>query len=154
MRCLFLEDRWCSDYTLKECLQLFALALEPLAVAARCFMQRLQGENGHPLLEDTCVMRRPRLLGEMLSLLQQCNLDISNSDEWRWRWGREGCFSVKSAYQVLTDGGMCFSLLRQIWQPKSLLKVEVLIWRIAHGRLLTCDRLSTLMEGIPTLFCL
>ncbi|MQL99140.1 hypothetical protein Taro_031859 [Colocasia esculenta] len=43
-------------------------------------------------------------------------------DSWVWRWERGDKFSVRSTYQVLSDGGLCYPWFSQVWTPKSPLK--------------------------------
>ncbi|MQL88738.1 hypothetical protein Taro_021305 [Colocasia esculenta] len=45
---------------------------------------------------------------------------------------------------------MCQHLGSCIWKVDSPLKVKVLIWRVSHGRLPTCDRLAAFVQHIQT----
>ncbi|MQL79658.1 hypothetical protein Taro_012087 [Colocasia esculenta] len=55
-------------------------------------------------------------------------------------WEKEGSFSIRSAYHIISDGGVHRNFHDHIWRPKSPLKVKFLAWRISHGRLPTRDR--------------
>ncbi|MQL94019.1 hypothetical protein Taro_026667 [Colocasia esculenta] len=66
-------------------------------------------------------------------------------------WEKEGAFSIRSACNIISDGGACHSLHDHIWRPKSPLKGKLLAWRISHGSLQTRDRLSHFLPDIqPT----
>ncbi|MQM17507.1 hypothetical protein Taro_050477 [Colocasia esculenta] len=54
-------------------------------------------------------MEETTLLQEMFGLLTQFRLTANTADRWTWRWEKSGCFSVKSAYHMLIDGG---------WNPR------------------------------------
>ncbi|MQM07528.1 hypothetical protein Taro_040364 [Colocasia esculenta] len=67
-----------------------------------------------------------------------------------WRWDRNVCFSFKSAYDIISDGGTRFSDVKAVCSARSPLKIKVLMWRIAHGRLPTCDKLQRFLNNIST----
>lgn len=85
---------------------------------------------------------------EDLPALLPLHLQLDSKDEWVWKWEEDIAYNVRFAYGVISDGGVRRSLHDQVWRPKSLLKVKLLVWRIFHGRLSTWDRLHRLLSDI------
>ncbi|MQM03168.1 hypothetical protein Taro_035941, partial [Colocasia esculenta] len=72
-----------------------------------------------------------------------------SEDGWVWWWEKAGLFSVRPAYRCITDGGLRHSFRQQVWSSRSPL--NVLIWRISHGRLPIRDRLRRfILDMQPT----
>ncbi len=67
---------------------------------------------------------------------------LSNTqDEIRWRWTKTECFSVKSLYAFLQDGGVSDGCSTHLWRTRGPLKVKVFGWLLLKRRLLTKDNL-------------
>ncbi|MQL87712.1 hypothetical protein Taro_020264, partial [Colocasia esculenta] len=47
---------------------------------------------------------------------------IDRQDRRVWKWEKGGSLLVRSAYHIISDGGVCHSLHNHVWRPKSPLK--------------------------------
>jgi hypothetical protein len=70
----------------------------------------------------------------LLQLLNQVRLTQEN-DSPRWKWLKNGKFTVKSVYKHVCRNGMDRSF-RHLWKSKIPLKIKVWLWLIWHNPLL------------------
>ncbi|XP_065625195.1 uncharacterized protein LOC136065634 [Quercus suber] len=66
-------------------------------------------------------------------------------DSWTWTKSKNGLFSVKSCYRLITKGGNVVdsvSLTRKIWKASIHERLKMHIWRITFNLLPTKDKLS------------
>jgi len=83
------------------------------------------------------------LLGDLISLLQNVNLQVNNIDRWRWALESTNNYSVRSAYKFLTLQPPLVSSVDalSLWHKDVPLKVVLFGWRILRDRLSTKDNL-------------
>ena len=85
------------------------------------------------------------LVDECRSLLANVTLQVTNSDEWRWRLDNSGKYSVCSVYDLLALGGITNvdEASSMVWHRQVPLKVSILAWRLLHNRLPTKSNLAS-----------
>jgi len=83
------------------------------------------------------------LLGDLISLLQNVNLQVNNIDRWRWALESTNTFSVRNAYKFLTLQPPLVSSVDalSLWHKDVPLKVVLFRWRMLRDRLSTKDNL-------------
>ena len=83
------------------------------------------------------------LLGDLILLLQNVNLQVDNVDRWRWALESTNTFSVRSAYKYLTLQPPLVSSVDalSLWHKDVPLKVVLFGWRLLRDRLPTKDNL-------------
>ncbi|MQL89232.1 hypothetical protein Taro_021802 [Colocasia esculenta] len=67
---------------------------------------------------------------QLLTSPLQISVDASAIDSWRCRWDSSGRFSVRSAYSIMSDGGLCQLAAPYVWNTKSPLKVKVIHYEL------------------------
>ncbi len=77
---------------------------------------------------------------ELKELLERVRIGQGN-DGVVWRWDAKGFFTVKSAYAVLSDGGLRDHCSNHLWSLRLPTKVHILVWLVLKKRLLTTDNL-------------
>jgi hypothetical protein len=63
------------------------------------------------------------------------------SDKIIWKWDKKGKFTVKSIYNMLTEGDSGI-YLRQIWKGKIPPKIKYFMWLLSNGVILTKDNMK------------
>jgi hypothetical protein len=63
-----------------------------------------------------------------------------DKDTPRWKWSKNGKFTVKSVYKHLCKNGMDRSF-KHLWKSKIPLKIKVWLWLIWHNAIATRDNL-------------
>ena len=83
------------------------------------------------------------LLGDLMLLLQNVNLQVDTVDRWRWALESTRTFSVRSAYKFLTLQPPVVSSADalSLWHKDVPLKVVLFGWRLIRDRLPTKDNL-------------
>ena len=83
-------------------------------------------------------------LSVLLVLLERVNLNSARADTRSWNLETSGFFSSKSFYKFLIDNSSdpAFLPASLIWKSKVPLKIKILGWLVAHGRVNTCDLLQ------------
>ncbi|XP_024630811.1 uncharacterized protein [Medicago truncatula] len=77
------------------------------------------------------------MVGECSLLLSNVVLQVSISDRWRWCHDISGCYSVRTAYNVLTSDVSSIDIAASdlIWHRHVPLKVYILAWCLLCNRL-------------------
>jgi len=83
------------------------------------------------------------LLGDLILLLQNVNLQVDNADRWRWALESTHTFSVRSVYKYLTHQPPLVSSVdaSSLWHKDVPLKVVLFGWRLLRDRLPSKDNL-------------
>ncbi|KAF5188218.1 Reverse transcriptase zinc-binding domain, partial [Thalictrum thalictroides] len=73
------------------------------------------------------------------------------ADQWIWKWGKQGRFTVSSLYDQLTKpaigvNGQPRFISNLAWKVPIMLKVKFFIWCMLHGKVPTRDKL--IQKGI------
>ncbi len=91
-----------------------------------------------------------RMEEELTSILDTGNICQETQDRLVWREDPKGAFSVKSAYQILTQQTAYVpvdSIYRALWQAKVMPKALITAWRVILDRLPTTANL--IRRGVP-----
>ncbi|WVZ63805.1 hypothetical protein U9M48_013410 [Paspalum notatum var. saurae] len=80
-------------------------------------------------------------------LLEGVELQPDTPDTPIWRPSSSGCYSSKSAYEVMFIGTIKFSPWKQIWKTWAPAKCSFFIWLVINNRCWTADRLAK--RGLP-----
>ena len=91
-----------------------------------------------------------RMEEELMSILDTGNICQETQDRLVWRGDPKGAFSVKSAYQILTQQTAYVpmdSIYRALWQAKAMPKALITAWRVILDRLPTTANL--IRRGVP-----
>jgi hypothetical protein len=75
----------------------------------------------------------------LLQLMNQTNLSQENNSP-RWKWSKNGSFTVKSMYKQICGNGRDRSF-RHLWKSKIPLKIKIWLWLIWHNAIATKDNL-------------
>ncbi|GAU10877.1 hypothetical protein TSUD_425420, partial [Trifolium subterraneum] len=94
---------------------------------------------------EAWVWRQPlraweeEMLGECQTLLLTVSLQDQFSDRWQWRPDLDRGYTVRGAYQLLTDQDVAPLDVAAglIWHSQVPLKVSILAWRLLRDRLPT-----------------
>ncbi|MQL87858.1 hypothetical protein Taro_020411 [Colocasia esculenta] len=152
---LFWRDKWCGDFTMEEAFpSLAAISMPPSPSVEQMFDFAISGGSWAPTFRRNLSHEEVDYLEQMLSILLDYRPIRSWRDKWVWRWEKDGRFTVNSAYAIISDGGFRHAPSNFIWATRSPLKVKVLVWRISHGRLPTCDKLHSFLHHISMLHSL
>jgi hypothetical protein len=83
------------------------------------------------------------LLGDLILLLQNVNLQVDKADRWLWSLESSNAFTVRSVYKYLTFQPPLVSSVdsSSLWHKAVLLKVVLFAWRLFRDRLPTKDNL-------------
>jgi hypothetical protein len=73
------------------------------------------------------------------NLLSEVQL-TDGEDSFTWRWTSDGCYSAKSAYNLLQQGNTGFEGAKRIWRSWAPPKVKFFTWLASRRRLWTADR--------------
>ena len=60
----------------------------------------------------------------------------------RWKWMADGCYSVKSAYDIQFAGAIKSHVSSAIWRARTEPKCRFLAWLVMHNKTLTADNLA------------
>jgi hypothetical protein len=71
----------------------------------------------------------------LLQLMNQTNLTQDN-DSPRWKWAKNGSFTVKLVYKQICGCGRDRSF-RHLWKRKIPLKIKIWLWLIWHNAIAT-----------------
>ncbi|MQL86127.1 hypothetical protein Taro_018656 [Colocasia esculenta] len=85
-----------------------------MATVADCYEETQAGGIWMPTFRRNLSMEETTHIQEMCALLTQFRLTANMADRWTWRWEKSGCFSVKSAYLMLIDGGKGMKLWNRL----------------------------------------
>lgn len=84
-----------------------------------------------------------------MSLINNLSLTEGVADRWYWEGEREGAYSVKEAYVMLTrrcgnsfPHRPCRESLTCIWKAMATMKAKVAAWRLLWNRLPTKDNVG------------
>jgi len=98
------------------------------------------------------------LVDECRSLLANVTLQVTNSDEWRWRLDNSGKYSICSVYDLLTSGGSTNvdEASSLVWHKQVPLKISILAWRLLRNRLPTSPAkdLYSCLEATSLMICI
>jgi len=61
-------------------------------------------------------------------------------DKTIWRWTPDGCYTAKSAYNMMHSGSIKMPGHRLIWKTWALLRVKIFLWLAMKRRHWTDDR--------------
>ncbi|KAJ0970594.1 hypothetical protein J5N97_018553 [Dioscorea zingiberensis] len=100
---------------------------------------RWQLQDNIPLLkEGPLTPIEDIIFADILTKLEASPQDIA--DERQWLWGT--CFSVKSLYEFLVDGGLRCPIQHDFWGIACPTKVKLFAWLAWDNKLLTLNNLS------------
>ncbi|GAU20751.1 hypothetical protein TSUD_239450 [Trifolium subterraneum] len=75
------------------------------------------------------------MLREFQSLLLNLTLQDRSSDRWQWQPDPDEGYTVRGAYQLLTQGSATMDVAdKLIWHSQVPLKVSILAWRLLRDR--------------------
>ncbi|KAJ3678037.1 hypothetical protein LUZ60_001840 [Juncus effusus] len=72
-------------------------------------------------------------------------------DQVVWRWENDGRFSIKSAYKIMSNGGLMHKDMQTLWRIKVPPKIKIFVWKAIRNRLPTVDNLQR--RGVTTVNC-
>lgn len=79
----------------------------------------------------------------LMAELQQIPVQLSGNlrDEPRWKWAKDGKYTVKTFYVMYEEGPHVISSISKFWKIKAPMRVMVFGWLMLHNKILTVDNL-------------
>jgi hypothetical protein len=131
----FWGDSWCSTSPLKDMFPvLFDICNEQNITVAGAADMGWRFSYRRWLTPDLIIQE-----AGLLQLMNQINLTQEN-DYPRWKWSKNGCFTVKSVYKQICGNGRDRSF-KHLWKSKIPLKIKIWLWLIWHNAIATKDNL-------------
>jgi zinc-binding in reverse transcriptase len=90
-------------------------------------MQFIQLLTGQSLVE----------MENLLSITASITLLPAQVDLIKWRWSKDGIFTVHSFYLWLNDGGLLSKDFETVWHSKIPLKIQIFMCLVRKNRILT-----------------
>jgi hypothetical protein len=84
------------------------------------------------------------LYEEWLRLQSMLNEVQLTDEEDQIGWGRtpSKCFTTKSLYRLMTDGGITCRLAMKLWKCRVPLRIQIFLWQAFQNRLQTGQQLK------------
>ncbi|XP_010279234.1 PREDICTED: uncharacterized protein LOC104613207 [Nelumbo nucifera] len=153
-RTKFWKDPWCSDEPLVESFPLlFQCASDHEALVGECYSISGDSVLWTPSFQMNLFDWEVEKVLNLLTCLQNQELDYSLKDKWHWKWNSDGVFSVKSLVANLSRRGVPDFPDRQVWNPNSPTKANFLVWTMALNKCLSKENLVRRGIQVSDLSC-
>ena len=128
----FWSDVWLGQSPLKiQFSDLFRICTDPSAMVADCY-----ADNGWLInFRRSLSLEENASWVELLSILQNVNLDQEVRDDVTWALDNSKIFTTKSLYRFITHMGVCIPASEDVWKSKLPLKIKVFMWQLQHNKL-------------------
>ena len=128
----FWSDVWLGQSPLKiQFSDLFRICTDPSAMVADCY-----ADNGWLInFRRSLSLEENVSWVELLSILQNVNLDQEVRDDVTWALDNSKIFTTKSLYRFITHRGVCIPASEDVWKSKLPLKIKVFMWQLQHNKL-------------------
>ncbi|XP_019200243.1 PREDICTED: uncharacterized protein LOC109193865 [Ipomoea nil] len=127
----FWMDKWITPRPLYDQLQI-PLGLPDLYATVSAYWDQDRGWKWEKLADTLPQETLERIAGYRLT-------EEGISDEWGWGPGHRGHFSVKSAYDFITNSPVdaADTDWKRLWALRVPARVSMFLWLVKHGRILT-----------------
>ncbi|RVW24487.1 putative ribonuclease H protein [Vitis vinifera] len=149
-RVKFWKDLWCGNQALEEAFPiLFNLSVNKDGWVAEAWEEEEVGGSWGPRFNRHLNDWEVGEVESLLCKLHPLTIRRGVEDLFRWKENKNGSFSIKSFYSLLSRDTKPPFPARTIWTPWVPIRASFFGWEAAWNRLLTTDRLKRFGWSIP-----